>query len=238
VNGVGSFWVYLPSEKPFLPQDIYIQEHSVTTVWNISTGREQTTLNERDLPQIYRNVGKDTWEIDTSSTEALQTGTRRFVLEVGIDEPYAFCRPVSFDKNSGRCALGGPNMNIETDNVTNKPHSVDIHNLAELSGCWLNLPDEGSSGFVIALAPGGKYLARNSKNNHIQILDVDESSPTFGECLQVLEVKMNCQGMRITGATGLDAPTPDGEGTLRDWLLARGAVDEHPPEDEPGNSSQ
>jgi hypothetical protein len=41
----------------------------------------------------------------------------------------------------------------------------------------------------------------------------------------LLEVKMNCRGMRIGGAKGQDAPALDGVGTLGEWLKVRGAVE-------------
>jgi WD40 repeat protein len=76
----------------------------------------------------------------------------------------------------------------------------------------------------LCLDPRARLLASGSEDATIRIWDTDLYSSAFGQCLRVLEMKMNCRGLRIDGAIGLDAHAPDGEGTLGDWLIARGAV--------------
>jgi predicted NACHT family NTPase len=58
-------------------------------------------------------------------------------------------------------------------------------------------------------------------------IDVPERmvpNPDFGKCLRTIEQKLNCRGLQLAGAKGLNAPAPDGEGILGEWLAARGAV--------------
>ena len=86
---------------------------------------------------------------------------------------------------------------------------------------------EGHSDCVnsLCLNPTSKWLASGSDDATVRVWDVDPDSLTFGQCLRVLKAKMNCQGMRIGNTRGLDAPAPDGKSTLRDWLIARGAME-------------
>ena len=50
----------------------------------------------------------------------------------------------------------------------------------------------------VAFGPQGQLLASGSDDRTIRIWHVET-----GECLQVVEQKMNCSGMNITGVTGL-----------------------------------
>jgi hypothetical protein len=49
-------------------------------------------------------------------------------------------------------------------------------------------------------------------------------NPDFGKLLRRIEQRMSCKGLRLAGAKGLDAEAPEGEGTLGEWLAARGAI--------------
>ena len=53
---------------------------------------------------------------------------------------------------------------------------------------------------------------------------VEVRDAASGECLYTIEQKLNCKGLRLGGAKGLDAPAPEGRGTLGEWLAERGAV--------------
>ncbi|MBU1746439.1 MAG: SIR2 family protein [Chloroflexi bacterium] len=71
----------------------------------------------------------------------------------------------------------------------------------------------------------GTRLASCSCDGTVRIWNVKLGSPVFGECLRVLEVARNYRRTHISNAKGLDAPAPDGKSALRDWLIARGAVE-------------
>jgi WD40 repeat protein len=56
----------------------------------------------------------------------------------------------------------------------------------------------------ISFSPDDRYLATGHTNATIRIWDVDQHSPSFGQCLKVLDVRMNCRGVKIGGARGLE----------------------------------
>jgi WD40 repeat protein len=61
-------------------------------------------------------------------------------------------------------------------------------------------------------------------------IDVPEGllpNPDFGKCLLTIEQKLNCRGLQLARAKGLEAPAPGGSGTLGAWLASRGATLEH-----------
>ena len=49
-------------------------------------------------------------------------------------------------------------------------------------------------------------------------------NPDFGKRLREIKQQINCEGMQLAGAKGLDAEAPDGESTLGGWLERRGAI--------------
>jgi WD40 repeat protein len=70
------------------------------------------------------------------------------------------------------------------------------------------------------LSPDGSQLAAGDTLGTICLWDVYGSAEP-----RIIDPRISCRGMHIRGAKGLDAPAPSGEGTLREWLLERGAVD-------------
>ena len=76
----------------------------------------------------------------------------------------------------------------------------------------------------------GLNVISGSADSTIRIWDVDSKSPTFGQCLKVLYVTMNCNGTQIGGACGLEQEmTWEGKGkrqkgTLLEFLADRGAM--------------
>lgn len=98
------------------------------------------------------------------------------------------------------------------------------------TGTVLSQVEAHSGGLnCISSAPDGKRIATGGDDAAVRIWDVDPNSPTFLQCLQALEVKMNCQGMQIDGARGLKQPMQwraegqEREGTLLEFLVDRGA---------------
>lgn len=59
----------------------------------------------------------------------------------------------------------------------------------------------------------------------VRIWSSDEMSSSFARCIRTLETRTDCRGTRIAGAIGLEAPAPNNRGTLRTWLVARGALE-------------
>jgi WD40 repeat protein len=86
---------------------------------------------------------------------------------------------------------------------------------------------QGHQSIVRALAysPDGRLLASGGLDGIARIWNADLTTDNSGQSLMELKLIASCQGMRIGGARGLDAPAPDREGSLRDWLIARGALD-------------
>ena len=64
----------------------------------------------------------------------------------------------------------------------------------------------------------------------LRIWDVNESSPNFGNCVKIIDVKSNCNGMMIAGARGLEQKIKwrvNGEpyqGTLLEYFIECGAI--------------
>jgi WD40 repeat protein len=55
----------------------------------------------------------------------------------------------------------------------------------------------------VTFSPDGKRLA-SSGNKIIEIWDVDSKSKTFGVCLHTIKQQMNCKGMNLRDAKGLN----------------------------------
>ncbi len=76
-------------------------------------------------------------------------------------------------------------------------------------------------------------LASCSPDKTIKLWNIDQTSPAFGKLIRTITQKINCKGMKITDAKGLDTKgffltNKDGESeievTLRQWLIERGAI--------------
>lgn len=76
---------------------------------------------------------------------------------------------------------------------------------------------------LISFDPTGAYIAA-SAGSAMYIFNVDPNSSDFGGCVYTLGQAISCSGMLIGGTKGLEAPSPTGKGTLKEWLKERGAV--------------
>jgi hypothetical protein len=83
---------------------------------------------------------------------------------------------------------------------------------------------------AISFSPDDRYLATGHANGTMQIWDADRKSPRFGQCIKVLDVRLNCRGMKIGGARGLEENITwavggkERQGTLLEFFAERGAI--------------
>lgn len=76
----------------------------------------------------------------------------------------------------------------------------------------------------------GRYLATGNPGDVIRIWDVDPNSTICGQCIKVLEMKMNCKGLRISGAHGLEQliewnnKGQERKGTILEFFADHGAI--------------
>jgi hypothetical protein len=83
---------------------------------------------------------------------------------------------------------------------------------------------------TIAFSPDDRYLASGDIRSTIRIWDINENSPNFGKAVKILDCRMNCSGMQIKGAHGLDQEIEwkvQGEahkGSLAEYFVECGAT--------------
>ena len=93
--------------------------------------------------------------------------------------------------------------------------------------CFETLSGHTDWVFCVQFSPTGELLASAGRDATIRIWDVDPDSPNFGQCIKVLEQKMQCERMRIGEAKGLEQKGygKGGKQTLQEFLRERGAVE-------------
>ncbi len=76
----------------------------------------------------------------------------------------------------------------------------------------------------------GRYLATGGPGDIIRIWDIDPNSTICGQCIKILEMKMNCKGLKISGAHGLEQKIKwmvkgkERKGTLMEFFADHGAI--------------
>jgi WD40 repeat protein len=58
--------------------------------------------------------------------------------------------------------------------------------------------------FAMAFSPDGSHIAIGDMSGTIRIWDINEKSADFKQCVRILDYRMNCRGMQISGAKGLE----------------------------------
>ena len=80
-------------------------------------------------------------------------------------------------------------------------------------------PVKGGKVESVIFDSSGHFVATGDYDGKIYIW-----SAQTGDCIKLLETKMNCKGTKIKGAKGLGVKAPTGDKTLGEWLIERGAV--------------
>ena len=68
------------------------------------------------------------------------------------------------------------------------------------------------------------WIVSGGEDGSVRIWDVDKRNLSFGTCLKVIEMRMNCRGTLIRDTKGLHTIAPNGQGNLQEWFMLRGAI--------------
>ncbi len=149
------------------------------------------------------------WSTDTYQFQAILTEG-----SIEAEDDY-FTRGIAFAPDGRYAAIAS--VGGHTSGLWSTSHWTQVASFPSLwSACF---------------SPDGASLVGGGVGEMV-IWDTNPSSPSFGKRLRVLDVRMNCQGMRMGGARGLEQEhywKVRGEGRvgpLREFFAERGAVDE------------
>ncbi|NVM57286.1 MAG: pentapeptide repeat-containing protein, partial [Desulfobacterales bacterium] len=186
--------------------------HGKITIWDFKNCQEILILNSTNSPvyQVFHSKYENRLlAAGFENIELWDSETGECIFSLGYG-----CESVCYSHKEDRFAGG----NVGVIQLFNSESGSLIHTI-QFDGAT----DE------IAFSPNDRYLASGGYDA-IRIWDVDPDSPTFGKCLKVLDVKMDCQGMQISGAHGLEQEMEwrvEGQkrkGTLLEFFAERGAV--------------
>jgi hypothetical protein len=127
-----------------------------------------------------------------------------------------FSSATAFDNKETRFAVGDIHGKI---NIINAESGTPVHTIKL-----------GEGTYGIAFSPDDKFLASGHKMGTLRIWDVNEPGPGFGKCVKIIDVKSNCNGMKISGARGLEQKMEwrvkgkSYEGTLLEYFIECGAI--------------
>lgn len=195
-------------------------EEGNITIWSIDDGGELNKWNSKldtiynichskNRPRFfacgYPSVNNEIFHCwDSETGEALFPVKSKFSLNS------------AFDNKETRFAMGDIHREI---NIIDAESGMPVHTIKL---------GEGTS--AIAFSPDDKFLASGHNMGTLRIWDVDKSSPGFGKCVKIIDVKSNCNGMKITGARRLEQKMEwrvkgePYEGTLLEYFIECGAI--------------
>jgi WD40 repeat protein len=193
------------------------------TIWSVDDGGELKKLNNKSgmifnichsksRPRFFSCGMPNGDFIIDEIFHFWDSETGKALFHVNSIVSHAF----AFDNKETRFAVGDIFSEI---NIIDAESGTPIHTI--------NL-EEGTD--AIAFSPDDQFLASGHKRGTIRIWDVNESSPNFGKCVKVIDVKSNCNGMKISGARGLEQKMiwrvkgEPYEGTLLEYFIECGAI--------------
>jgi WD40 repeat protein len=189
------------------------------TIWGVDDGGELNKWNSK-LKTIYNichsknrprffacgsTIGEDIFHCWDS-----ETGEALFPFKS------EYSKAAAFDNKETRFAVGDI---IHDINIIDAESGMPIHTIKSV---------EGTN--AIAFSPDDRFLASGNRMGTLRIWDVNESSPGFGKCVKIIDVKSNCNGMKISGARGLEQKMEwlvkgkPYEGTVLEYFIECGAI--------------
>jgi len=185
----------------------WLEKAEIEKIDNGKTIKASTEKNSISL-RLNNKKTKVDLKIDNKRIDDFTVKTENGTLKI-YDDFNSSNRPVSikFNYKCDLIAIGSWNSKIYLlhFNPNNKKPAKIFKNLFSSKAVY-----------DVAFSPDGKYLV-SSGNKIIEIWDVDLESKTFGECLHTIKQQMNCIGMILKDAKGLD------EDQIK-FFVERGAV--------------
>jgi WD40 repeat protein len=189
------------------------------TIWSTADGRELKKWNSK-LKSVYTICHSKNhprfFACGYPLGEAIfhcwdsETGEALFPVES------KFSQTAAFDNQATRFAVG---------DILGEINIVDAE-----SGTPIHTIKLGEGTYAVAFSADDRFLASGHDRGTIRIWDINESSPDFGNCVKIIEVKSNYNGMKIAGARGLEqmmtwrVQGKAYEGTLLEYLNECGAI--------------
>lgn len=190
------------------------------TIWGAADGGELKKWNSK-LDAIYYNIYHS------------RNRPRFFACGIPISENIFHC----WDSETGEVLFSFKNKVTIASAFDNKETRFAVGELFEEiniidaeSGTPIHTIESEGGTRALAFSPDDQFLATGNRMGILRIWDVNESSPNFGKCVKIIDVKSNCNGMKISGARGLEQkmkwPVQGKlyEGTLLEYLIECGAI--------------
>ena len=106
-----------------------------------------------------------------------------------LENPHLTC--IDFSPDGTKIASGGYDESVRIWDILNGEQLLSL---------------KGHTHYVydIGWMPDGTTLVSGGADSTTRVWDIDTTSQTYGSCLKILRIRMNCQGMQIIGARNLD----------------------------------